>query len=141
MNPDRILLDTNVLISAALSVQGKPAKCLDWTLDHATLLTSTRLLSELETRLARPRLAKYLTEVDRRTFMTRYAQSAVTIDVEAMIKACRDPDDDHLLDVAIGGRAGCLVTGDLDLLVLHPFSGLPILSPANFLNVVGIELP
>lgn len=131
MNPDRTLLDTNVLISAALSAGGKPAKCLDWALDHATLLTSRRLLHELESRLARPRLARYVTEADRRAFVARYAQLAVAIEVEAVIKACRDPDDDHLLDVAIGGRAGCLVTGDLDPLVLHPFAGLPILSPAD----------
>jgi hypothetical protein len=139
MNPDRVLLDTNVLISAALSAQGKPAKCLAWALDHATLLTSGRLMHELETRLGRPRLAKYVTEVDRRLFLARYAQSTVAIEVEALIKACRDPDDDHLLDVAISGRARCLVTGDLDLLVLHPFSGLPILSPTDFLKVVGAE--
>jgi putative PIN family toxin of toxin-antitoxin system len=138
MSPDRILLDTNVLISAALSPQGKPAACLDWALDNTTLLTSGRLLQELETRLARPRLARYSTEADRRAFVTRYAQAAVRIEVEGFIKACRDPDDDHLLDVAIGGRARWLVTGDLDLLVLHPFAGLPILSPAGFVRDVAI---
>jgi putative PIN family toxin of toxin-antitoxin system len=72
------------------------------------LLTSSLLLRELETRLARPRLTRYTTETDRRAFVTRYARAATHIEVDDIIKACRDPDDDHLLDVAIGGRARAL---------------------------------
>ena len=108
MSLDRLLLDTSVLISAALFPQGKPAACLDWALDNSTLLTSSLLLRELETRLARPRLTRYTTETDRRAFVTRYARAATHIEVDDIIKACRDPDDDHLLDVAIGGRARAL---------------------------------
>jgi predicted nucleic acid-binding protein len=49
---------------------------------------------------------------------------------------CRDPDDDKLLEIAVAGNADCLVTGDQDLLILHPFQGVPIITPAAFLEAV-----
>jgi predicted nucleic acid-binding protein len=50
------------------------------------------------------------------------------------VAACRDPDDDKFLAVALSGDAACLITGDTDLLELDPFEGLPILTPAAFLR-------
>ena len=55
------------------------------------------------------------------------------IKINQRFQACRDPRDDKFLDVALGGGAKALITGDLDLLALHPFHDLPILSPAQFL--------
>jgi putative PIN family toxin of toxin-antitoxin system len=66
MKVERVVLDTNVLISAALLSHGKPFACLSWVLEHATLIASRELLFELETRLARPKFAKYLDEGRRR---------------------------------------------------------------------------
>ena len=48
---------------------------------------------------------------------------------------CRDPDDDKLLETAMMGAADCLVTGDRDLLDMSPFQDIPILSPADFLDL------
>jgi predicted nucleic acid-binding protein len=53
----------------------------------------------------------------------------------APIRACRDPRDDKFLEVAVNGRADAIVTGDQDLLVLNPFQGIPILSPAGYLEL------
>jgi len=47
---------------------------------------------------------------------------------------CRDPDDDKLLETALMGDADCLVTGDGDLLAMSPFHGIPVLTPAEFLE-------
>jgi uncharacterized protein len=137
MRADRIVLDTNVLISAALSPFGKPFACLSWTLDNATLLASPQLLEELDTRLAREKFAKYLDEHHRRAFVADLALAAVLVDVHGLIKVCRDADDDKLLEIAVVGRADCLVSGDQDLLSLNPFQGVPILTPALFLAAVG----
>ena len=46
---------------------------------------------------------------------------------------CRDPDDDKFLELAVSGNADYLVSGDDDLLALHPFREIPILRPAEFL--------
>jgi putative PIN family toxin of toxin-antitoxin system len=137
MKAERVVLDTNVLISAALSPHGKPSACLSWILDNATLLTSRELLNELDTRLARPKFSKYLGDERRRAFVADLALSSVLVDVRGVIRLCRDPDDDKLLEVTIAGGAHCLVTGDQDLLVLNPFRGVPILTPAQFLEAIA----
>ena len=66
MRIDRVVLDTNVLISAIHLPYGKPFACLNWVLDNATLIASRELLDELESRLARPKFAKYVDEPRRR---------------------------------------------------------------------------
>ncbi|MFN8995035.1 MAG: putative toxin-antitoxin system toxin component, PIN family [Pseudomonadota bacterium] len=46
----------------------------------------------------------------------------------------RDPKDDRFLEVALNGDADLLITGDQDLLVLHPFQSTTIITPAEFLS-------
>jgi putative PIN family toxin of toxin-antitoxin system len=137
MKAERVVLDTNVLISAALSPHGKPFACLSWVLDNATLITSQELLIELETRLGRPKFSKYVDEPRRRAFVADLALSTVLVEVRGVVKLCRDPDDDKLLEIIVAGGADCLVTGDQDLLVLDPFQGVPILTPAAFLEAIA----
>lgn len=137
MKVERLVLDTNVLISAILSPLGKPYACLRWALDNVTLIVSRELLEELESRLARPKFRKYLDSSQRRTVVADLALSTVQIEAPGMLKACRDPDDDKLLEIAIVGRADYLVTGDQDLLILNPFQGIPIVTPAEFLATLA----
>jgi putative PIN family toxin of toxin-antitoxin system len=80
MRVDRVVLDTKVLISAALSPLGKPFACLRWVLDEATLIVSTELLDELETRLARPKFNKYLDQSRRRAFVADLALGAIQVE-------------------------------------------------------------
>jgi len=47
---------------------------------------------------------------------------------------CRDPEDDKFLETAVNGNADCLITGDKDLLIMHPFQGIPVLLPAQGLR-------
>jgi uncharacterized protein len=137
MRVERVVLDTNVLISAALSRLGKPFACLDWVLDNAVLIVSRELLEELETRLARPKFGKYVDDARRRAFVADLGLSALQVELSGVVKVCRDPDDNKLLEIAVAGRADCLVTGDRDLLVLDPFEGIPILTPDGFLTIVS----
>jgi uncharacterized protein len=136
MKVKRAVLDTNVLISALLSPSGKPFASLAWALDNTTLLTSRGLLEELATRLARAKFAKYVTDAQRGAFLAELTLLSVQIDIEGTVKACRDPDDDKLLEIAVLGQADCIVTGDQDLLVLDPFRGVRILTLAAFLTAV-----
>ena len=75
MRVERVVLDTNVLISAALSPLGKPFACLEWVLHNATLIVSRELLDELETRLARPKFSKYVDESRRRALVADLASA------------------------------------------------------------------
>jgi putative PIN family toxin of toxin-antitoxin system len=63
----------------------------------------------------------------------RYVNSVTIVPQAAMVRECRDPKDDKFLELALDGQADLLVTGDEDLLALHPWRGIPILSPADYL--------
>ena len=51
------------------------------------------------------------------------------------LKAGRDHKDDKFLEVAVNGKADYLITGDRDVLVLHPFRDVQIITPATFLEL------
>jgi len=53
---------------------------------------------------------------------------------EIEITDCRDPKDNKFLELAVTANASCIITGDDDLLVLHPFRNIPILNASDFLN-------
>jgi predicted nucleic acid-binding protein len=65
-------------------------------------------------------------------FLSGLVQLAEIVDVQDSITACRDPKDDKFLELAVSGQADVIVTGDADLLTLHPFQGIEVLSPAAF---------
>jgi putative PIN family toxin of toxin-antitoxin system len=136
MRVERIVVDTNVLISAVLSPLGKPFACLSWVLQNATLVASRELLHEVDTRLARSKFNRYLDASRRRTFVADLALAAVLVELQGVVKICRDPDDDKLLETAVLGRADCIVTGDQDLLILGSYQRIPILTPAEFLSAL-----
>jgi uncharacterized protein len=56
------------------------------------------------------------------------------VDVDVQISACGDPKDDKFLSLAVSGHATHIITGDADLLALHPFQGIQILAPGTFLE-------
>lgn len=125
----RILLDTNVIISAVM-FRGLPRRLLDAALKgEIRLVSSFALLHELEEVL-----------MERFGFSARIA-SAVRAEVESVAdvvdpvdipKVCRDPDDDQVLAAAVDAGAEAIVSGDKDLLALAEHAGIPILTPAQF---------
>jgi putative PIN family toxin of toxin-antitoxin system len=70
----------------------------------------------------------------REALFREYQQNCEFVHIPSPIRACRDPRDDKFLELAVHGRADILITGDADLLALHPFQGIAILTPAAFLN-------
>jgi putative PIN family toxin of toxin-antitoxin system len=79
-----------------------------------------------------PRISQSFIDGVRRMF-----SKAELVTITERIAVCRDPTDDRFLELAINGRAAVLVTGDLDLLVLSPFRGLPIITPRVFIQEIG----
>jgi putative PIN family toxin of toxin-antitoxin system len=137
MNPnERFVFDTNVLVSGLLFAESKPARAFFLALRIGILLTSLAALHELSTVLHRKKFDKYLTSDERDQFLDHYTRSTITIDIIETIQLCRDPKDDKFLEIATNGAATYLITGDPDLLVLHPFRGIPIISPDSFLGTI-----
>jgi predicted nucleic acid-binding protein len=54
------------------------------------------------------------------------------VSVPGGLRACRDPDDDKFLELAVHGHADVIVSGDMDLLAPDPFRGVRIVDPATF---------
>ena len=132
----RFVLDTNVLISAVLSPTGQARRAFDEAVRHGRLLFSESTHAELQEVLARERIQKYLPKAGARHLLLLLEHAAEYVEPDKQIRACRDPKDDKFLEVAVSGGADVLVTGDKDLLVLHPFRDVPILTPAAFLEHV-----
>jgi len=133
----RIVFDTNVIVSADLFEDSVPARALWLTLALGSLLMSEALIEELRTVLSKPRFDRYATQAEREEFLRDLARETETVEITEMVQACRDPNDDKILELAVNGRADYIVTGDDDLLVMDPFRGIAIIRPAEFLAFVG----
>jgi putative PIN family toxin of toxin-antitoxin system len=136
----RAVVDTNILIRALI----KPGGTVGPVLTHLrnggyVLLYADPLLHELVATLALPRIrTKYqLDDDDVEAIVALILLRGEPVTPTRRIKACRDPKDDVLLEVAVAGRADSIVTGDDDLLVLHPFESIPIVGPAEFLDALA----
>jgi putative PIN family toxin of toxin-antitoxin system len=129
----RCVLDTNVLISRLLMADSIPGRAVRYAVDTGLLLVSNTPLDELADVLARPKFDAYVTPEERQEFLQRLVRIAEHVPILQQIQACRDPRDDKFLDVAVNGEAGVIVTGDSDLLELHPFRGISILTPSDYL--------
>jgi putative PIN family toxin of toxin-antitoxin system len=132
-----IILDTNVIISSLLLSNSVPAKILAHAERHNTILFSDAILSEISLVLSRAKFRPYLDENVIAEFLARIDQNWKRVEIIHLIKACRDPKDDKFLELAINGEASHIVTGDKDLLVLAPFRGIKILTPAQYLEQIG----
>ena len=130
----RFVVDTNVLISHLLLPSSSPSKALRIALTMGELLVSNATLAELAQVIQRPKFDKYLTNQDRKRFFEVLAPLCIPVEIIQPIHACRDSKDDKFLEVAINGSANFILTGDRDLLALHPFHDIPILSPSQYLQ-------
>ena len=125
-----VVCDSNVYISAIV-FGGQPREVVACGERGAfQLLVSSAVIAEVETILDRKfgwepqRLIRIVNPIWRATRL---------VEVRLVIRECRDPKDNHLLALALEAGAEFIVTGDRDLLVLHPFRGVQILCPAAFL--------
>jgi putative PIN family toxin of toxin-antitoxin system len=135
-DPLRAVVDTNVLISAALSATSPPARVVRHLLGHGRLVFCDETFSELETRLWRPKFDRYLSLERRRLLLHDFRAVGDWFDLPPPPRPTfsRDPDDDKFIHLTLVSRADWLVSGDQDLLSLVPMEGVEILSPAEALQ-------
>jgi putative PIN family toxin of toxin-antitoxin system len=134
MKPERVVLDTNVLISGLLSTTSAPALAVEHAITSGQLIASADTLRELMSKLLSPKFDPYVTRERRDALLLRLAPLIEIVEVVQVVRACRDPSDDKFLEAAVNGRAEVIVSGDGDLLALNPFRGIAILAPAAYLD-------
>jgi putative PIN family toxin of toxin-antitoxin system len=131
----RVVFDTNVVISAMLLPLSVPRQAIDRAMREGRPLISAATATELDEVIHLPRFDKYLSEEERIEFLTALVHEAELVNVVETVTDCRDPRDNKFLELAVSGRATHIVTGDSDLLVLHPFRGIIVVSPSTFLTL------
>lgn len=132
--PERIVADTNSLVSRLLLPESVPAQAVRKAVNEGQLLISDVTLEELADVLSRSKFDRYISVEDRQEFIRILNRIAERVDIISPVKACRDPKDDKFLEVAINGEADLIVTGDKDLLELHPFRGVEIITPREYIE-------
>ena len=133
----RCVFDTNSVVSAALFADSVPARALMLALRLRVVLMSQDLADELADVLARPRFIRYSSLQERKTLLDNLMQQTEWVQITERVQACRDPNDDKILELAVNGRADYIVTGDDDLLVMNPFRRIAIVTPAEFLTIAA----
>jgi putative PIN family toxin of toxin-antitoxin system len=137
----RCVFDTNATVSALLFEQSVPGRAFHTVLDRGRILLSQATIVELSEVLGRTKFDRYVSREDRDLFLVMLLHDAEMVEVTEGIRECRDPDDDKFLELAVAGGASCVITGDADLLCLHPFRDIPILAPGPFLEFLAAEQP
>ena len=130
----RIVIDTNVLISRLLLPQSMPAQAVRKATQEGTLLVSEDTMNELADVLSRRKLDPYVSLEERKQFLRDLASIVEFVPIIRIVRACRDPRDDKFLEVALNGKADLILTGDADLLAMHPWQGVQIVNPAEYLK-------
>lgn len=130
----RIVLDTNVLVSALLSSQGNPAKILEMVSDGALkLCLSPPIVAEYQNVLGRKKFRFVPSTV--KTILDSLIRLSVEIVPSEFMSACSDPADDKFLDCAIASGSAYLITGNQKHFP-KLFRGVQIVSPFVFLQTI-----
>jgi uncharacterized protein len=135
----RVVIDTSTLIGALLKPQSIPRQAFLRAMANATVCVSPATLDELKMVLMRDKFDRYLDRESRQNFLQHYraATSLFLVNVNeenVLMPPSRDPSDNKFLALALHCSAQCLISSDDDLLVLHPWQNIPILTPAQFLQ-------
>ena len=130
----KVIFDCNVLVSAFILRGSTPRLCWDKAKKHDEILASKNTFNELSRVFILSKFDKYLNRETRLEFILHVQKMVKIVSVEHSVKICRDPHDNIYLELALSGKADCIVTGDPDLLVLDPFENIPIITPKEFLD-------
>jgi uncharacterized protein len=130
----RVVLDTSTLVSAALRVESVPSQAFLKALGSCEICTSDETLQELGEVLSRPKFDRYLDRAERIAFVELFSTYATKFEVHESVDDCRDPKDNKFLALAIACAADVLVASDKDLVAVHPYRAIPVMTPSDFLT-------
>lgn len=139
----KVVFDTSSLVSAALRPSSIPDQAITLALSTCQLCSSHDALEELRKVLQRRRFDSYVDHDSRITFFETIRSQAqmftLTEPILNEVKGlCRDASDDFILALALSAQTDVIVTSDRDLLVLHPWRVIPILTPAQFVSQFSV---
>lgn len=130
----RLVIDTNVLVSGIIKPKSLPANLVAYALREHNILQSPETLAELSAVLGRRKFDRWTNREVRAEALYSLGILCELVGDVPNVEVSRDPKDNMILAVAVGGKADLLVTGDSDLLVLGSYEGVAIITPRAFLD-------
>jgi putative PIN family toxin of toxin-antitoxin system len=128
-----IVFDSSALVGAAIRRDGVPELALRHAFQRDRIAVSEAVMAELLDVFARPRLQRFLDPALRGELLSTLLASGVFFEPAERVTDCRDPKDNIYLELALASGADTIVSSDQDLLVLHPWRGVRVLRPAEYL--------
>jgi len=136
----KIVIDTNVFVSATITEKGKPAQILKvWREKKLAVIISPEILKEIGQVIFRPRIRKvsFWTEKERYQFIEDLARICiVTPGFLQLKKAIKHTQDHKFLVAAMEGKADYIVSRDYHLRNLGIYKGIKIVSASEFLQIL-----
>lgn len=142
MKNDIFVFDTKKKGSAFLFRNSKPKIAFERAIKKGKVIVSFKTLNEFNEDFFRPKFDKYISVEERELALGDFKEQVAFMEISETITECRDPKDDKFLELAVSADVSCIVTGDKDLLILHPcllnrqaFRNIPILNATDFINI------
>jgi uncharacterized protein len=136
-----VVFDASSLVGAALRPESVPEVALLTVIDCGTLVVSGEVVAEYRAVLRRPKFARALSAERREAILELIEVVARRVQPAEQIFDCRDPKDNMYLALAAASGASILVSSDADLLMLDPWRGVRVVTPAVFLALPGVAQP
>lgn len=130
----RVILDTNIIVSGILFKGQTIRELLLIALNDCEVVFSQATWDELAVVLQRNDFEKQMPLGARLRVLAELASKTIVVESTSVVSDCRDPKDNKFLSLALDAGVSCIVTGDADLRVLHPYQNIAIYSPAEFLQ-------
>ena len=128
-----IVFDASAVVSAALREDSVPERALLRAEELDLFALSAAVEAEIVEVLNRPRFARAVSVARRARILDVLRGQAAWFVPAEPVTDCRDAKDNKYLELALAAGADTIVSGDGDLLVLHPWRGVRILRPAEYL--------
>jgi putative PIN family toxin of toxin-antitoxin system len=134
----KVVLDTNIIVSAAISEEGNPAKVFELLLlEEITNYTTDQIIEEIKKVMARPKITQKLSMVEVSFIVNNFERFSKKVTTTKTINEIKDdPDDNKFLECAVAASAEYIITGDEHLLKIRKFREIKILSPAEFIEML-----
>jgi len=129
-----IVFDTNALVSAAILPASPSRQALLLAARNFCIVHSSTTWLELGGVIARKKFDRYFPGESRSEFLLTLARASQFIESSASVTDCIDPSDNRFLELALDAKAEIIVSGDEHLRSMHPWRGIAILSPGEFLQ-------
>ena len=133
----KIVFDASSLVGALLKEGSVPERALLLARSGAVICLSTAVENEVREVFARPKFRKYLARGRGALMLELLCAGAQRFEPTVVVGDCRDRKDNKYLELALAAGADTIVSSDSDLLALHPWRSIPIVTPAEYVRQQG----